>query len=89
MILVVVTRVFCVILSILWSLATAMVLFICYLNVFFQDSFVVPPKASNQTSIPLVVQAVAISVILLLFTVNWQSIGSRFTCATWGAILQN
>ena len=56
---------------------------------FFQDSFVVPPKASNQTSIPLVVQAVAISVILLLFTVNWQSIGSRFTCATWGAILQN
>ena len=49
---------------------------------FFQDSFVVPPKASNQTSIPLVVQAVAISVILLLFTVNWQSIGSRFTCAT-------
>ena len=34
-------------------------------------------------------QAVTISVILLLFTVNWQSVGSRFACATWRAIPQN
>lgn len=26
---------------------------------------------------------------LLLFAVNWLSVGSRFACATWRAILQN
>ena len=50
---------------------------------FFQDSFVVPPKASNQTLIPLIGQAVPISVTLLLFTVKWESVGSRFACTTY------
>lgn len=33
-------------------------------------------------------QAVTISVTLLLFTVNWEFLGSSFACITWHAILK-